>query len=156
MKLSWNQVKDLLEAVGFLAIVASLILVAFELRQNTQATIASSSEGIANQSLDYFALGINSEIVAKARYKQSTDQPLSGLEQDQLWWHQYYNFRVFENVFLQFRRGYIERDEWGKYGRIIKFRLSEDEFARRMWAETEYAWTEDFRNEVSRLLRETG
>ncbi len=140
-----------LTLVANLGVLAGLIFVAIELNQNTKATVASASEQITNQSLDYFALGMDNQVIALARYKQSIGDELSGFEQNQLWWHQYYNFRGFENVYLQYQRGYLEQSEWDRYQRIIKSRLATDEFAQKMWEETQHAWTDEFIAEVERL-----
>ena len=83
--------------VANLGVLAGLIFVAIELNQNTKATVASASEQITNQSLDYFALGMDNQVIALARYKQSIGDELSGFEQNQLMWHQFHNFRGFEN-----------------------------------------------------------
>jgi len=140
-----------LSLVANLGVLAGLVFVAIELNQNTKATIVSASEQITNQSLDYFALGMDNQVIALARYKQSIGDELSGFEQDQLWWHQYYNFRGFENVYLQYLRGYVEQSEWDRYQRIIQFRLTTDEIAIKMWEDTQPRWTAEFTAEVERL-----
>ena len=141
-----------LTLVANLGVLAGLVFVAIELNQNTKATVSSASEQITNQSLDYFALGMDNQVIALARNKQSIGDDLSGFEQNQLWWHQYYNFRGFENVYLQYKRGYLEQSEWDRYQRIIKSRLTTGEFAKKMWEETQQAWTDEFIAEVERLL----
>jgi hypothetical protein len=141
-----------LTLVANLGVLAGLVFVAIELNQNTKATVSSASEQITNQSLDYFALGMDYQVIALARYKQSIGDELSGFEQNQLRSHQYYNFRGFENVYLQYNRGYLEQSEWDRYQRIIKSRLTTGEFAKKMWEETQQAWTDEFIAEVERLL----
>ncbi len=140
-----------LTLVANLGVLAGLVFVAIELNQNTKATVSTASEQITNQSLDYFALGMDYQVIALARYKQSIGDELSGFEQNQLRSHQYYNFRGFENVYLQYQRGYLEQSEWDRYQRIIKFRLTTDESAKKMWEETQPRWTDEFRAEVERL-----
>jgi hypothetical protein len=140
-----------LTLVANLGVLTGLVFVAIELNQNTKATVASASEQITNQSLDYFALGMDNQVIALARYKQSIGDELSGFEQNQLWWHQNYNFGGFQNVYLQYQRGYLEQSEWDRYQRIIKARLTTDEFAKKMWEETQQAWTDEFIAEVERL-----
>lgn len=146
-----DKVNKWLSLIANLGVLAGLVLVAIEVNQNTKATIASASEQITNQSLDYFALGMDNQVIALARYKQSIGDELSGFEQDQLWWHQYYNFRGFENVFLQYLRGYVEQSEWDRYRKIIQFRLTTDDIALKMWEETQPRWTDEFTVEVERL-----
>ena len=134
-----------------LGVVAGLVFLAVELNQNTKATIAAASEVATNQSLDYFALGMDNQVIARARYKHSVGEDLSAFEKNQLWWHQYYNFRIFENIFLQFRRGYYEEREWKRYEKIIHFRLTTDPFAQQMWEDRAFSWTREFKEEGNRI-----
>ena len=140
-----------LSLIANLGVVAGLIFLAVELNQNTKATIAAASETITNQSLEYFALGMDNQVIARARHKHSLGEELSSFEKDQLWWHQYYNFRVFENVFLQYRRGYFEESEWKRYEKIIEVRLTTDPFAQQVWEDRAFSWTAEFKEEGNRI-----
>ena len=132
-------------------VVVGLVFLAIELNQNTKATIAAASEEATKQSLDYFALGMDNQVIARARYKHSVGDELSAFEKNQLWWHQYYNFRIFENIFLQYRRGYYEENEWIRYEKIIHFRLTTDPFAQQMWEDRAFSWTKEFKEEGNRI-----
>ena len=101
-----------LTLVANLGVLAGIIFLAVELNQNTRATIAAASEGITNQSLDYFALGMNNQVISRALPKQSSGLELDSFEQDQLWRHQFYNFRIFQHVYLQYRRGFYDETVW--------------------------------------------
>ena len=146
-----NRVNHWLTLGANLGVVAGLVFLAVELNQNTKATIAAASEVATNQSLDYFALGMDNQVIARARYKHSVGEDLSAFEKNQLWWHQYYNFRIFENIFLQFRRGYYEEREWKRYEKIIHFRLTTDPFAQQMWEDRAFSWTKEFEEEGNRI-----
>lgn len=135
-----------------LGVVAGLIILAAEVNQNTNAMIATASSDIYDQSLGYFALGMDNEVIAVARFKFANDEELTPFESDQLWWYQYYNFRIFENIYLQHRRGYLERHEWLRYARIIQNRLANDPYAQRVWTEREFTWTQEFKDEVKKLM----
>ena len=76
-----------------IVVIVGLIFLGFEINQNTRA-IAAASEEVTNQSLDYFALGMDNQVIARALHKQAVGTELDGFERDQLWRHQYYNFRV--------------------------------------------------------------
>ena len=137
-----------------LGVVAGLIFLGIEINQNTRATIAAASEEITSQSLSYFALGMDNQVIARALYKKSVGEQLDGFEQDQLWRHQYYNFRGFQNLFMQYRRGYLEEEEWSMYRLIIASRLARDPNARRMWEETAGGWIPYFQAEVDSIMKE--
>ena len=143
-----NRWLTLLANIG---VVAGIIFLAIEINQNTQVTISDASEEITNQSLDYLARSIDSNILAQAVYKQSTGQQLTGLEYQQAWQHQYINFRGFENAYLQYLRGYFLESEWARYRRIIARRLSTDYVAAQLWQDTDARgdWTAEFSAEVN-------
>ena len=144
-----------LTLIANLGVVAGLIFLAVELNQNTKATIAAASEVITSQSLDYFALGMDNQVIARASHKYNVGEELSAFEKEQLSWHQYYNFRGFENVFLQYRRGYLQESEWTRYERIIHSRLTTDPFAQQMLEERAHTWTKEFKDEGNRIREAT-
>jgi hypothetical protein len=143
-----NQWLNLLAAAG---IIVGLVFVVVELRQNTLATISSSSEALTSQSLDFFALGIDNEVLASALHKQETEQELSSFEQSQIRRHQYFNFRIFENAYLQYQRGFYDKSEWERYRRIIAGRFTNDPYAAQMWEKTKGYWTDEFQTEVNAI-----
>ncbi len=138
-----------------LGVVAGLVFLGIEINQNTKATIAAASEEVTNQSLDYFALGMDNEIIARALYKQATDQDLDEFERDQLWRHQFYNFRVFQNVYMQYRRGFLEQTEWDTYSVVLRSRIENDPNARKMWVDTTGGWNPYFEAEVNLILNDS-
>ncbi len=128
-----NKLNQWLTLFANLGVMAGLMFLAIELNQNTQVTIAAASEEITNQSLNFFSLGIDNQVLARALHKQSVGEELDSFEQSQISRSQYFNFRVFENAYLQYRRGFYDQTEWTKYRRIIALKLTNDPFARRMW-----------------------
>jgi hypothetical protein len=150
--LNTDSLNKWLTLIANLGVVIGLIFLGLEIRHNTQATIASASEGVTNQSLEYMALGIDTQIVAQALYKRVSGGELSGLEEDQLRRHQYYNFRGFQNVYLQYRRGFLDEDEWDVYRRVIASRLVNDPYARKMWTDSTGSWNTYFQSEVDLLF----
>ena len=148
-----NQWLNLLASLG---VIAGLVFLAIEINQSTQVTIAAASQELTNQSLEYFSLGMDNQVISRAQHKQSVGEELDAFEQSQLWLHQYFNFRVFENAFLQYRRGFYDQSEWEKYRRIIYRRLSKDIFAKKMWEESDGDWTHEFAAEVNSIRDSIG
>ena len=140
-----------LNLLASLGVIAGLVFLAIEINQNTQATIAAASQELTNQSLEFFSLGMDNQVISRAQHKQSVGEQLDAFEQSQLRLHQYFNFRVFENAFLQYRRGFYDQSEWEKYRRIIYRRLSSDHFAKQMWEDSEGDWTVEFATEVNSI-----
>ena len=62
-----DQWKDVIEGMGVLSIVASLIFVAFEIRQNTDAVRSSAIHDISRFSYDATVLSIENDEIRDAR-----------------------------------------------------------------------------------------
>ena len=146
-----DKLANWLQIIGNLGILAGLILVAMQINQNTQATIATASTDLTNQSMEYFALGMDNQVISRAILKESIGGELDDFEKAQLLQHQYLNFRIFENAYLQYRRGFYDEGEWDRYRRIIANRLTVDSYARQMWNDKLGLWTVEFEAEVSAI-----
>ena len=147
-----DRLNQRLTLVANLGVIAGILFLAVEINQNTKATMASSSEALTEQSLQYFSMGLDNQVIARALHKQDIGAELDGFERAQLQQHQFFNFRVFENAYLQYLRGYYEEREWQRYRRIITVRLRSDPSAIAMWQDQRGTWTTEFEAEVDRLV----
>ena len=134
-----------------LGVIASILLLAYEINQSTKATIAAASEGLTEHSLVFMSARLDNEVVARATYKSRHGQELDEFEDDQLVLLQHLNFRLFESAYLQFRRGLYEKSEWERYERIIAFLISENRHTIEMWNESSGDWSAEFTEEVERI-----
>ena len=134
-----------------LGVLAGIVFLAIELKQNTRATIAIASTELTNQSLEYFSLGMDNQVISRAQHKQSVGEELDSFESRQLRQHQYLNFRVFENAYLQYLRGFYDEGEWDRYRRIIGHLLTDNSPAIQMWNDKAGQWTVEFEAEVNAI-----
>ena len=132
-------------------VILSLLFLAYEINQSTKATIAAASQGLTDQSIVYFDAQLDHEAISQAVYKQRQGDELSGYELHQLDLLQRMNFRVFENAFLQYKRGLYEEREWDRYRRIIAGHMADNPIAIQMWERTQGGWTDEFAAEVESL-----
>jgi len=70
--LSRESSKDLYEKIGIVAIVVSLAIVAYEVRQNTNAIRSTVIQSISQQSFDAVALSIENKDVRDALYASAS------------------------------------------------------------------------------------
>ena len=134
-----------------IGVIVSLLFLAFEINQSTKATIAAASQGLTDQSIAFFEIQLDPGVISQAVYKQQQGDELSGYEMHQLDLLQHYNFRVFENAFLQYKRGFYEEREWERYRRIIAGHMANNPSALQMWERSRGGWTEEFAAEVESL-----
>ncbi len=114
--------------------------------------VAASSSALTDQSVQYFSAGLDNQVVARAVYKQGVGEELDGFETAQLMRLQYLNFRVFENAFILYRRGFYETTEWDRYSKIIARNLR-DPIVRAMWERNRgVGFTTEFEREVDSLV----
>lgn len=147
-----DNMKDWLRIGADLTVVLGILLLAVQIRQNTRAVVAANSTAVTDQSLVFFAAGLDNQVVARAIQKYDDGEPLSSLERSQLARLQYLNFRGFEHAYLQYRSGYYPKAEWERYRRIMQRVLAEDSIAR-MEIERLRGWglTSEFEEELDRL-----
>ena len=132
-------------------VILSLLFLAYEINQSTKATIAAASQGLTDQSIVYFDAQLDHEVISQATYKQHQGDELSDYELHQLDLLQRLNFRVFENAFLQYKRGLYEEREWERYRRIIAGHMADNPIAIQMWERSQGGWTDEFAAEVDSL-----
>lgn len=152
-----------IEGIGIAAVVVSLALVVYELRENTKALEATSRQELAAQDLAYISSALDSSIVAVAYAKRQAGEELTHLEMSQLAERQHVNFRIFENAYYQFSVGALEESEWGRYLHIIEILMCETDApidhvpdsdpAHIMWARYGKGFTPEFAEVVNRTIQ---
>ena len=107
--------KDLYEKIGIIAIVVSLAVVAYEVRQNTNAIRSTVVQSISQQSFDAVALSIDNTDVRDALYASASGNATP--EQKRLVDLVYAALlRIQLNRYLQSEIGVIDRDTVLKIG----------------------------------------
>ena len=149
-KASW---RDTAELVGILAIVMSLFLVAYELRQNTVASRqqAAATYAASARDLDLFVAG-NSEISA-AVLKNITNQNLSPEERFRL--NNLYRsvLRNWQDTHYQYLSGTLDDELWDAERRFMKEILRNVGFES-FWKENRNLYTDRFNSLIEELLVE--
>jgi len=141
------------EIIGAVAIVVSLIYVAYELRENNRILHVNSRQVLSEQDLRFYETAIDPQVVARAVDKVERGEQLSSLERSQLMRCQGLNFRIFEHAFFLDRNDALDIGEWERYQRIIRNNICGNEFAQQMWAGAGSSWDSDFRQIVENESR---
>ena len=149
---STNRWLTLAANVGVLAGIAFL---AVEINLSTQAMNAASRDESVAHTLSFFEQAMDNQVIALAEYKRSSGAKLDGFERAQLLKYQYYNLKIFENIYVQYQRGLFSDEEWVKYRRILKAIFGSNDIALEMWNSSKDHWVDDFQREVEILLTES-
>ena len=140
------------EIVAAIAVVVSLAYVAYELRENTRALVATSRQSLSAQDIAFISTALDSSVLARALAKSQAGEELSDLETSQLVERQNLNFRIFENAQYQYSIGSIDESEWARYQRLIGIVICSDRPAGDMWRSYKSSFTPDFQGIVDETL----
>ena len=99
--------RDLIETIGIIAVVVSLIVLVIEVRQNTNALYAESRQTLLESSITDLKLQFDNPDIASTMFKPL---PLSAEEQIRLdaFWSA--NLKAREFTWLQYQAGVIDPD----------------------------------------------
>ncbi len=144
-----QQLKDLAEAIAFIAIIASLVFVGIESRNsskqsmlNTQALEITAYQALMSNIDDVNALSLESPIAADAMAKiWSADA--SDAEQFQLDRVLFILFRHGDLAFFMYERGAIDEDRLRSVLAPVPINT---EVGRDFWERNKGAFTENYRN----------
>lgn len=119
------------EIVGVILVIASLIYVARQVRQNTELLRSSARQALLSN--DHAAIQL-SMATADVREKSSTAEKLSFQEQWRFSLQMILEMRNREHEYLQFKAGVLDEETWRSYREVIRVSLG-SERGRRWWNE---------------------
>jgi hypothetical protein len=151
--MNWEAIGAIGEVVGALAVIATLLYLAVQIRQNTKAIRSTTLTAITEHK--HFELRWSSDI-ATAWRKSLTDP--GSLTPDESWQVAEWltsSFVARQNEFFQHKQGLIDDDTWEASEKIIKLAVSGD-WARNWWNEFgPNAFTANFVNVVEEILSDS-
>lgn len=117
--INWDAIGAMGELVGAVAVVATLIYLSVQLRQNTRTVRVSSAQAVTEELQDMFSLLASDQELAEIFAKAGRDSELSGANRVR-----YYTFnsnllRVYENAFLQKQQNVIDEAHWSGMTRMM-------------------------------------
>ena len=135
-----EQRRDIFEAIGLLAIVASLIFLALEVRQANLATRIAARDSASQGHIDYISNSIVPEILSVAQRKSFRDEELTELESAQISQFHSMRWRHYERVFFLYQYDVISEGEWRGYKNgILRALAGSSEY----WAASRRVWERD-------------
>ena len=140
------------EFVGAIAVVASLIYLAIQVRQNTRSVRASTYQAVVSDSAAINATGAQDE--ALARIFRVGQRDISELADDERMRHDFFlgqSFNMFENLYLQREHGTIDDEYFNAKMGLVRRWLSRPGI-REWWDSRSYMYVGRFRDFVSENL----
>ena len=141
---NWAAVAALSEAFGVIVVVASLIFVGFQIRQNAQATRAASMNNIMDKWGEFYLRSSENENLAAVVWNGVQDaQALIGVDRWRLSMALTGFFYFWNNAYYQWTIGVYESKAWYAQAKFMTNLLSLPG-ARAVWDERKLMLPEDF------------
>ena len=144
MTASKGRGKAIGEVLAALGVIASLIFVGVEIRQNTKAVQGSTTNEIAQQSLDLTMAGLDNTELREV-FRKATSDDISVLSREDrllLGWFFAAKLRADENRFRQIKLGLVDGDNLGQLSNHRAYRFP---YFGIYWEARRLEFSEDFR-----------
>ena len=140
--------KETAEVIGVLGVIASLIFVAFEIRQNTNAVRSATIQALSEQSYDTARLSIEVPEAREAFLAAQTDS-LNEEQRALLDFMIAGALRIHQNRYLQVRLGVLDEATSLEIGGGGIYRLP---YFREHWSSSRKNYSQGFQEYVDRVL----
>jgi hypothetical protein len=143
------------ESVGLAAIVASLIMVAIELKQNTDMTRAQIIQSRAVAAIDLADTFYNSDHLPEIFVKAKSDQDLS---EEELARYQFWiraSLRNQDNNLQQYNQGLLGDHMPRVVATSVRNIISQSAISRRYWANSKVGYSDEFVEFVETALSDS-
>lgn len=125
--------RTVIEIGGLLSVIGSLIFVGVEINQNTAAVRGATQQAISEQVMEMYKLMAEEPELAALLGRAFTENPgiddFALFEQVQLEGFFMMGIRRIENIFLQYKNGFVNEDAFDRVG-MGSYQL---EFTRELW-----------------------
>jgi hypothetical protein len=138
--------KEFAEVLGVLGVIASLIFVGVEIRQNTEAVRGSTLHAVSQQSLDLVMAGLDNPELRSA-FTAAGKGKLSPEQRNQLTWFISAKLRADENRFRQVQLGILDASTFQQLSNHSAYRLP---YFAEYWARDSHIYSADFQEIVVR------
>ncbi len=131
------------EFIGAFAVVATLIYLAIQMRQNANALKLISARSITEELQETFSLLASDQELAEIFVKASGESSLQGAERVRYYTLSSNLVRVYENAFLQSRAGAMQQAHWEGLTRLMIDYTSMAAF-QQYWQDRKHWVSDDF------------
>ena len=152
--MDWNAVGALAELLGAIGVIASLVYLAIQIRQNTSTVVANTFQSVQDSSvLRMMALAENDELAERFVAGLVDPDALDGAKRFQfdIWMRA--NFKGYENYFYQHKMGLLDAQSWSAAREAIRVSLSPPGVPK-WWTMNRRLFRSDFGELVDEVLAE--
>ena len=135
------------EIIGTVAVVISLIFLAFSVNKNTAVMQASNDNFVYELQFARVRDIVNSPGMASIYGKLKQNKELSAEEQERYYWDKLQEIGTWEIAFNRYRDGVFSTVQWEGWNNFYVTSLT-NQFSAESWAEVREWYANDFRSHV--------
>lgn len=151
--MNWDAISTIAEFVGAIAVVVSLVYVARQISQNTQASRSSTRQAIADSALVAVSDILADSGMAELMTRDMAGEEFTPAEHLRLAGRGYMIMRLWENIYYQYRTGMLLDNEWQGFRRNL-IALLQLRHVQQYWERESEIYSDAFREEVARIQAE--
>ncbi len=152
--MNWEALGSVGEIVGAIGVIASLIYLAAQIRQNTRSLRAGTYESLAQATASSNVLLISDPEIARIVEMGLGNESLSPEDRPRFEAYLRMSFRRYDSIFLHYRQGTLPTDAWQAYWNSFR-RILVSTNVQRFWERRQEDYTPDFQllvtEEVTRI-----
>ena len=107
------------EIIGLLSVIGSLVFVGLEINQNTAAVRGATQQDISYQISEMYKIGVENDKIASIMsrsYQGLKKSELTDIEFLQFWLFSMLGYRRVENIYLQYKNGFLTEEAFDRIG----------------------------------------
>lgn len=111
--------RKIIEIGGLFSVIGSLIFVGVEINQNTAAVRGATQQEVSYQISEMYKMGIENEKIAfimSEAYEGIKKSDLDPTDYTRFWLFSMMGFRRVENIYLQYKNGFLNEDAFNRIG----------------------------------------
>ena len=115
----WDAIGAIGEIIGATAVFVTLVYLSIQIRHSIQATKALVRESVSDRIVSDIRAAMENETLAMAYIKLEKQEQLTELEDFSFERHIRAWIRTHENMYYQYRQGFLEKEEWQGHRRVM-------------------------------------
>ncbi len=146
--MNWEALGSVGEFVGAIGVIASLIYLAVQIRQNTRSLRAGTYESLSQATAASNTLLMSDPEFARIVEIGLGSEPLPPEDLARFTAYLRMSFRRYDSIFLHYRQGTLPTDAWQAYWNSFR-RILQSTNVQRYWERRKEDYTPDFQQLVS-------
>jgi len=153
--MNWEAIGAMGEIMGAMAVVASLVYLAIQIRQSTKVARSATRNAIAESAQRLGQDFIDDTGMAEIFVKHISGEELTPIEAIRLQARCYRDMRHWENIHYQMSEGLMSEEQWLGFRKNLQALIGINAY-REYWEHESDLYSESFRNEVKAVIDNRG